>query len=117
MVVTRRMSRQDPAAVLGRDVIHVVLGNLPAKDLAVAGCVSKQWQSLCSEGFLWRRVCQVGGFPANGAAADHTRILRCWQAWQGGEQRDMACSGIQFFRLPARRKADIETSVHLLLMC
>ncbi|GAB4815619.1 hypothetical protein N2152v2_008075 [Parachlorella kessleri] len=52
------MSRQDPAAVLGRDVMHVVLGNLPARDLAVAGCVSKQWQSLCSEGFLWRRICE-----------------------------------------------------------
>ena len=52
-------SKQDPHAALGENIVVIILGCLPAKDLARCTIVSKQWKGLASSDEMWSRHCVV----------------------------------------------------------
>lgn len=50
---------QDPLAVLGADVFHSVLLELPAASLLVVDQVSKSWRAwIHNNDLLWRKACR-----------------------------------------------------------
>ena len=52
-------SKQDPLAVLGENIVVVILGCLPAEDLARCTTVSKEWKHIALSDELWSRHCMV----------------------------------------------------------
>ena len=51
--------KDDPYAVLGEDVMVMILGSLAADDCASCALVSKLWRNVAASDEIWHRHCMV----------------------------------------------------------
>jgi len=51
--------KDDPFAVLGENILVMILGSLAADDCARCALVSKTWRSVAASDEIWHRHCMV----------------------------------------------------------